>query len=139
MELAVFSACETGLGAWGGGEGVYGLQRAFHVAGCRDVVASLWKVDDDATQALTALFYRNLWEKKLDPAEALRQAQLTLYRHPEAVALAKKRGPEDFTESDLPKVADKPVEKAKRSPTAQWAAFTISGVRPGEAKGGRGR
>jgi CHAT domain-containing protein len=59
-------------------------------------------VDDGATQALMALFYRNLWEKKLDPAEALRQAQLTLYRHPEAVALAKKRGPEDFSESDLP-------------------------------------
>jgi CHAT domain-containing protein len=138
MELAVLSACETGLGAWGGGEGVYGLQRAFHVAGCRDVVASLWKVDDDATQALMALLYRNLWEKKLDPAEALRQAQLTLYRHPEAVALAKKRGAEDFTESDLPKVVETPAAKAKRSPTAQWAAFTISGVRP-LAKGGRGR
>jgi CHAT domain-containing protein len=115
------------------------LQRAFHVAGCRGVVASLWKVDDDATQALMALFYRNLWEKKLDPAEALRQAQLTLYRHPEAVALAKKRGPEDFTESDLPKVEEKPAAKTKRAPTSQWAAFTFSGVRPAAAKGGRGR
>jgi CHAT domain-containing protein len=93
------------------------------------VVASLWKVDDDATQALMALFYANLWEKKLDPAEALRRAQLTLYRNPTAVSVAKRRGV-DFTESDLPKVDDKPQEKARRAPTAQWAAFTFSGVRP---------
>ncbi len=125
LELAVLSACETGLGEDGGGEGAYGLQRAFHVAGCRNVVASLWKVDDGATQALMALFYRNLWEKKLDAAEALRQAQLTLYRHPEAVEAAQKRGA-DFAESDLPKVQEKP----RRSPAAHWAAFTFSGVRP---------
>jgi CHAT domain-containing protein len=129
MELAVLSACETGLGDWGGGEGVYGLQRAFHVAGCRNVLASLWKVDDGATQALMALFYHNLWEKKLDTAEALRQAQLTLYRHPDAVEVAQKRGM-DFTESDLPKVEAKPAQMPKHSPTAWWAAFTFSGVRP---------
>jgi CHAT domain-containing protein len=132
MDLAVLSACETGLGAWGGGEGVYGLQRAFHVAGCKDVVASLWRVDDDATQSLMALFYRNLWERKLDPAEALRQAQLTLYRHPEAVELAKRRGPEDFTESDLPKAEDRPADRPRHAPAAQWAAFSFSGVRPAE-------
>jgi CHAT domain-containing protein len=129
LELVVLSACETGLGAYGGGEGVYGLQRAFHVAGCRDVVASLWKVDDNATQALMALFYANLWERKLDPAEALRQAQLALYRNPTAVAVAKRRGL-DFTERDLPKLAAEPEAKAGRTPTAQWAAFTFSGVRP---------
>jgi len=129
LELAVLSACETGLGEDGGGEGAYGLQRAFHVAGCRGVVASLWKVDDGATQALMALFYRNLWERKLDAAEALRQAQLTLYRHPEAVQVAAKRGA-DFTESDLPKVEARPADKPKHSPAACWAAFTFSGVRP---------
>src|SRR5262249_38661083 len=117
LELAVLSACETGLGEEGGGEGVYGLQRAFHVAGCRDVSASLWKVDDGATRALMALFYRNLWERKLDAAEALRQAQLTLYRHPGAVQLAQRRGA-DFTESDLPRVEEKPAEKPPRAPTA---------------------
>jgi CHAT domain-containing protein len=129
MELAVLSACETSMGAWDNGEGVYGLQRAFHAAGCKSVVASLWRVDDSATQALMALFYRNLWEKRLDAAEALRQAQLALYGHPEAVQLAQKRGV-DFTESDLPKVEEKPAEQVKHSPTAWWAAFTFSGVRP---------
>jgi CHAT domain-containing protein len=129
LDLAVLSACETGLGEWGGGEGVYGLQGAFHVAGCRDVVASLWKVNDEATQALMSLFYRNLWEKKMSPAEALRQAQLTLYRHPSELALAQRRGV-DFSESDLPKEAEKLSEQAKHSPTAHWAAFTFSGVLP---------
>jgi CHAT domain-containing protein len=129
LELAVLSACETGLGESGGGEGVYGLQRAFHVAGCKNVIASLWKVDDTATQALMTLFYRNLWEKKLDAAEALRQAQLTIYRNPAAVEVVKKRGT-DFTESDLPEVKSEPGTKLKHAPTAHWAAFTFSGVRP---------
>jgi CHAT domain-containing protein len=133
LQLAVLSACETGLGAWGGGEGVYGLQRAFHVAGCKNVIASLWKVDDGATQALMALFYRNLWVEKLDPAEALRRAQLTLYRHPEAVQVARKRGI-DFTETDLPRVGERPAVKSARSPAAHWAAFTFSGVRPAPAE-----
>ena len=61
LELAMLSACETGLGKQAGGEGLLGLQRAFAVAGCRSVVASLWKVDDRATQALMASFYRVWW------------------------------------------------------------------------------
>ena len=76
-ELVVLSACETGLGRAAGGEGLLGLQR-LPGCGARTVVASLWKVDDEATRELMAEFYANLWRKHLGPMEALRQAQLLL-------------------------------------------------------------
>src|SRR5262249_43078332 len=85
LDLAVLSPCETGLGQAAGGEGVFGLQRAFHLAGTRNVVASLWKVNDDATAALMALFYHQLWKENRPPLEALRQAQLALSRHPQDI------------------------------------------------------
>src|SRR6185295_12243677 len=75
LRLCVLSACETGLGELTEAEGVMGLVRAFHLCGCPDVVASLWKVDDEATAALFAQFYHNLWVDKQPPLEALRQAQ----------------------------------------------------------------
>ncbi len=128
LDLAVLSACETGLGDVAGGEGTFGLQRAFHLAGTRDVVASLWKVPDQSTAALMALFYRNLWEKNLSPMEALRQAQLAIYRDPAAIpALAKGfRGkfeevPGAGGEADI-----KPGKDGKAHPLL-WAAFTLSG------------
>ena len=75
-ELVMLSACESGLGRAAGGEGLLGLQRAFQVAGARTVVASLWKVSDEATQQLMSDFYIQLWQEHLTPIEALRQAQL---------------------------------------------------------------
>jgi hypothetical protein len=127
LHLATLSACDTGLGDVAGGEGVFGLQRAFHIAGCKNVVASLWKVPDRPTAALMALFYQNLWDKNLPPIEALRQAQLEIYRHPERIETltAELRG--TFTEV-AGSGAEMPTGPGGTAHPRIWAAFTLSGA-----------
>jgi CHAT domain-containing protein len=80
-ELAVLSACETGLGQIHEGEGVYGLRRAFQEAGVREVVVSLWEVSDAGTQALMSAMYERLLDG-MAPREALRDAQRELMESP---------------------------------------------------------
>jgi CHAT domain-containing protein/tetratricopeptide (TPR) repeat protein len=79
-ELVVLSACNTGLGKDVRGEGLVGLVRGFMYAGSARVVASLWKVDDDATEELMARFYREMLSGKRSPAGALREAQVAMWR-----------------------------------------------------------
>jgi CHAT domain-containing protein len=82
-DLVTLSACETGLGKIANGDDVVGLTRGFLYAGSRSIVASLWKVDDEATAYLMTRFYSAL--KGTSKREALRLAQIETrkkYPHP---------------------------------------------------------
>jgi CHAT domain-containing protein len=114
-ELVVLSACDTNVGVAAGGEGVFALQRAFHGAGARTVVASLWKVDDWATAAFMEEFYRQLLVCRQGRAEAFRQAQLAMLRRYDPAS--RRLRPESTAPSaGLPHVSP-----------AYWAAFVLSG------------
>ncbi len=79
-ELVVLSACETGLGGLIKGEGIIGLTRGFMYAGAKRVVVSLWNVNDAATADLMTTFYREMLNKGLRPATALRAAQIEMWK-----------------------------------------------------------
>jgi tetratricopeptide (TPR) repeat protein len=130
LQLAVLSACQTGLGEVAGDQCVQNLGKALHAAGCRDVVASLWNVPDDATAALMALFYDELLAKKRPPLEALRQAQLYVYRHPEKVKEVAERGPPSRKQEEkVPTgTAEGPARSTARAAVKDWAGFFLSGA-----------
>lgn len=82
VDMAVLSACQSGLGETTG-EGVFGLQRGFKLAGANTLLMSLWKVDDEATKILMTEFYRHFLSGK-SKRESLYLAQQHLRAtHPE--------------------------------------------------------
>lgn len=152
-ELVVLSACETGLGGVTKGEGVFGLQRAFHQAGAKCLISTLWSVEDASTSLIMEHFYRNIFVHRMTKLEALRQAQLFVYRHPLAVherrreiakyIFASRIGQTgknakllDLVEKEIRDSVEANLMKSEkttnatdkaRSPIGEWSGFVLSG------------
>lgn len=80
-QLVVLSACETGVGTTVDGEGVYGLRRAFVLAGAETIVMSMWKVDDEATRDLMSSYHQKLATRE-GRSVGLRSVQLAMLADP---------------------------------------------------------
>lgn len=78
VEWAVLSACDSGVGAVGEGEGVFGLRRALQIAGARTVILALWSVRDDLTASWMEALYAAHFARGLDTATACRDASRTI-------------------------------------------------------------
>lgn len=88
LEWAVLSACESGLGSVADGEGVFGLQRAFRVAGARTLVMSLWPVADQSAARFVPALYRERLERGQQAPEAVAAASRAVLRARRAAGLS---------------------------------------------------
>lgn len=77
VDLVVLSACDTGLGDYKGAEGVFGLRRAFKIAGVEKQIVSLWKVPDKETSELFFHFYQS-YSKGISAYDSLKEAKLIM-------------------------------------------------------------
>ncbi len=80
VEWAVLSACDTGVGAVEAGEGVFGLRRAFRIAGATTLIMSLWAVEDEPARRWMGALYKGRFVKGLATAEAVREASMEILR-----------------------------------------------------------
>jgi CHAT domain-containing protein/tetratricopeptide (TPR) repeat protein len=142
-ELVTLSACDSGLGRPGGGDGLLGFAQAFLLAGSRSVCLTLWQVDDTATALLMDRFYRNLLgqraegAKPLPKAEALREAKQWLRTLTAAEALDRLgtltqgvvRGERPAREAmhAVPKTMDAAPDYRPYAHPRYWAAFILIG------------
>jgi CHAT domain-containing protein len=78
LEWVVLSACDTALGEIHAGEGVFGLRRAFQLAGARTVIMSLWQVDDSTTRLWMEELYRARFLRGATTSDAIRAATLSV-------------------------------------------------------------
>jgi tetratricopeptide (TPR) repeat protein len=143
-DLVVLSACRTGMGPDGGGEGLLGFAQVLLGKGARSLLLSLWKVDDTATALLMSRFYQNLLGKReglktpLAKAEALQEAKrwLRQLRRSEVETLAGKLAEGVVRAKEVPPAQDSPQEAARPALPAgdrpfahprYWAAFILIG------------
>ena len=80
VRWAVLSACDTGVGDPRAGEGVFGVRRAFQLAGVRTLIMSLWSVEDQATSVWMDRLYELRLAGQMDTAECVREASLSVLR-----------------------------------------------------------
>jgi CHAT domain-containing protein len=142
-ELVTLSACESGLGQQGGGDGLLGFAQAFLLAGSRSVCLSLWPVDDTATALLMDRFYRNLLGKREDGAKrlgkaaALREAKEWLRNVPSSEVLqrlgvltegvVRGKRPARQEMRDVPKPKDAVGDHKPYAHPRYWSAFILLG------------
>lgn len=114
-QLVVLSACETGLGTISDGEGLIGLERAFHLAGASNTITTAWSVADKPAQVFMSKFYSELWRADgVTPAQALRATQLWMLRDVP-------RNEQRLSEMEIPA-----LEPAQKLPPFYWAAYGLS-------------
>ncbi len=126
VQLAVLSACQTGLGDSAGGEGLLGVQRAFQVAGVDSTIATLWSIDDPATSRMMTELYRKHLQEELGVLDALRETQLWALNNPNTIL--GKDVDSLRTGLKIPDANNSPdLDSENRLSPKYWAPFVLSG------------